>query len=134
MARLVDWWDRFEAVIDHYAAGAYAPGRLDCLTFGLDVVEALTGATIFSDQRGYASRAEAAARGMALGFAGMGDGFASVLTEIPPVRAARGDLAVVPTVDGEACMVFVEAELLGMGPGGLWRVPRGEAVRAFKVG
>lgn len=134
MTRLPDWFERMEAVLDHYQAGAFVRGRMDCVTLGLDVVEAVTGQILFPELRGYASREEAAARGMALGFASMGDGLASVLPEMHPVRAGRADLGIAQSPEGDACVVFVEAELLGFGPAGLWRLPRGNAKRAFKVG
>ncbi|MGU3494207.1 DUF6950 family protein [Xanthobacteraceae bacterium A53D] len=133
MARLPDWFERLEAVLDHYSAQPYVTGRSDCLTFVLDAIEAVSGAALYPEMRGFATREEGDEWGRALGFATLGDGMAAALAEAPLMQCGPGDVAVIITPDGEAAMVFVEAELVGMGPAGLWRVPRRMATRAFKV-
>lgn len=132
--RRADWPERLEAVLDRYAAGGFLRGRRDCLTLCLDVVHALTGERLFPGQRGYRSRAEAVRRGKALGFDTLGDACASVLREVHPVDAHRGDIVIIMDGEEEAGAVCTGADLVSMGAAGMWRLPRSQAIRAFRVG
>ncbi|OYZ75348.1 MAG: hypothetical protein B7Y12_12780 [Rhizobiales bacterium 24-66-13] len=128
-----DWWEQLDAVLTRYQSATFIRGQSDCLTLCLDAVESMTERDLFRDQRGYRSKTAAIKRGRALGFSSMGDGFASEMEEIHPVKAGRGDIAIIRDGKEDAGGVFVGAQIVSMGRAGMWSVPRSRAVRAFKV-
>ncbi|MGQ3671644.1 DUF6950 family protein [Xanthobacter sp. TB0136] len=94
----------------------------------------VSGARPYADLPGYDGAAGAARLLVERGFAGIGDALAAVLPEVPPALAQRGDVGVIDENGEEAGVVVIGADVLGMAPAGLTRVPRARLKRAFRVG
>lgn len=124
------------ATIAAHDARPFAWGRADCFALAMDVACAITGrADPFAAERRRYRTEKGAARALhRLGAATAPDLLARAFPEIPPAMARVGDLASVRGPDGLAvCGVVIGADLLVRGPGGLARVPRERAERAFRV-
>lgn len=106
----------------------------DCWRLVMDTVEAVSGERLYADLPAYSSAMGAARLLKERGFDSVGDALAAVLSEVPPALAQRGDVGVVEDRGGEAGVVVIGADVLGMAPAGLARVPRARLKRAFRVG
>lgn len=136
--RLDDWRARLAAEIDRQRREPFAWGRHDCaIGFGAAIVEAITGVDLARGYRGkYASPKGAAKVLAAAGAATLADFVAQMLPEVPPGLARVGDIGVV-SADGEighAICMFDASYLVVMTEAGHGHRPRGDAIRAFKVG
>lgn len=134
MTRPPDWPERLYDVIAAYQGGVFVWGQRDCWHLVMDTVEAVSGSRPYADLPAYDSAAGAARLLVEWGFAGIGDALAAVLPEVPPSLALRGDVGVIDEDGGEAGVVVIGADVLGMAPAGLTRVPRGRLKRAYRVG
>lgn len=106
----------------------------NCVYFPMDCVKAITGEDPWQDERGCKSETDFARRLAKHGFKNVGDAFGAKLAEIPVLNMGRGDLA---TVDQEVCtpgVVCLGQMLVGKTEAGMIYIPRGLALRAFKVG
>lgn len=136
--RLPDWRARYAAEMDRQRRAGFGWGGQDCL-LGLvaGATLALCGDDLWGRWRGRYTTAAGALRVMRNdGFACLADGVASVLPEIHPIRARIGDVAAIATEDGfgQTLGLFDASGLIVMSPAGHGRVPRAQAVRAFRVG
>ncbi len=134
MSRPPDWPERLYDVIAAYQGGIFVWGQRDCWRLTMDTVEAVSGARIYADLPAYNSATGAARLLVERGFAGIGDALAAVLPEVPPSLAQRGDVGVIDEDGGEAGVVVIGADVLGMAPTGLTRTPRARLKRAYRVG
>ncbi|MGQ3674246.1 DUF6950 family protein [Xanthobacter sp. TB0139] len=134
MTRLRHWPDRLDDVIAAYQGGIFVWGERDCWRLVLATVEAVSGAAIYADLPAYDSATGAARLLVERGFNGIGDALAAALPEVPPSLAQRGDVGVIDEAGGEAGVVVIGADVLGMAPAGLTRLPRARLKRAFRAG
>jgi hypothetical protein len=135
MPRREDWPERLLVTIERHGALPLAWGASDCLLFPADCVLAMTDTDIAAEARGaYASLDEGLSLLTGRGLADMAEAFASLFPEIAPALAGRGDLGVIVRPHGALPVVFVDTVAVGKSDaGGLRRVPRSLATRAFRV-
>lgn len=142
MKRYSDWETRLLAFLLSRRHTPFAWGGHDCSLFACDAVLAMTGVDIAADFRGTYSTALQAAR-VIKKFAGS-DIIAlaekraqeAKLSEIKPLTARRGDIALVRKVDGTALGI------IGLNPRyaycvadpGFQRFPMSNWIRAWRVG
>lgn len=132
--RAPDWRTRLTAWFAAHAREPFVHGRHDCALFAFGAVAAMGGPDLAAPWRGRYTTLRGGIR--LLRRDGHEDHVAlaaSALEEIAPARARPGDLAVVSTPEGPALGVVSGATVHVLGPAGLALVPRGEAVRAFRV-
>ncbi|MEK9751752.1 MAG: hypothetical protein VW338_00875 [Rhodospirillaceae bacterium] len=136
MARVANWPRRLIEAVDRHRALPASWGQSDCFRFAMDCVEAVTGTDPYADVRGsYDGPVTAARRLKERGFADLEAALAAAFPEVPAAKAQRGDLGVTAAANGApACVVFVDAGVIGRGEGELLRFPRSVVTRAFKVG
>ena len=137
MQKLVDWRPRLRAFL---AAQAEAPfvmgsiGGMDCGAFAGGAIEAMTGENPHAKVAGkYKTMAGALRALKRLGHDDHVAYAASLLTEIDPLYAAFGDIAVVDSPDGPALGVVTGPHIEVRAPGGRGVVPLTDAVRAFRI-
>ena len=137
MQKLVDWRPRLRAFL---AAQADAPfvmggiGGMDCGALAGGAIEAMTGENPHARVAGkYKTMAGALRALKRLGHEDHIAYAASLLTEIDPLYAAFGDIAVVNSPDGPALGVVTGPHIEVRAPGGRGVVPLTDAVRAFRI-
>lgn len=132
--RKQDWAKRLVAYVREVAKKPYQPGKHDCALFVAGCVKAMTGA---DHARGLRSKYTTIAGGVKqlkkLGYADHVDFVAQHYTECPPLMAQQGDIAVVPTPEGDALGVVQGRFLWVVGEGGIGLLELKDAVRAFRV-
>ena len=136
MTRLPDWQQRLSDWLASVSRQAFEPGVHDCALFAAGGVLAVTAIDLGETFRGQ-YRSEKAGRALLreAGFDGPEALAAFWLPEWPDVRMARaGDVAVVGTERGPALGLFQGRAIYTPGLTGLMLLPRGEALRAFRVG
>lgn len=134
--RLPDWRPRLAQYLSEVARQSFRPGRHDCALFCAGAVEAMTGLDTAADWRGKYRSLKAG--GKALAAAGFEDHVAlvaSMCPQVPPALAQVGDLAALPSDDGEflALGVIQGPKVYVLQPSGLALVSRLHAQKAFKV-
>lgn len=137
LKRVPDWRARFAAEMDQIRRSPFAWGGHDCLTgLALASVRAMTGQDLRATCGRYKTAAGAYRAIRKAGFDNLGDLVASVFEEIHPSRAHVGDLGLVPTTGeiGAGLVVFDTSGLITLTETGQGRLPRSDAIRAFKVG
>lgn len=136
--RLDDWRARLAAEMDRQRRAPFRWGSHDCaLGFASGIVEAITGADLARGYRGKYRTPAAAAQIIAdSGADSLGDFVAQRLPEIHPAFAQVGDLGVIEADGpiGQALCMFDASGLIVMTDDGHGRRPRGDALRAFRVG
>lgn len=138
LTRLDDWRARLAAEMDRQRRMPFEWGKQDCaIGFAAGIVQALTGEDL---ARGYRSK-YASPRGAAkllaeAGAESLGDFAANLLPEIHPAFANVGDLGVIEADGpiGQALCMVDASGLVVMTEQGHGRRPRGDLIRAFKVG
>ena len=134
MKRLDDWKPRLRAFLAEQGDKQFQLGKQDCGSLAGGAIEAMTGENPHAKVAGKYKTMAGALR--ALKRLGHDDHIAyaaSVLTEIDPLYAAFGDIAVVDSPEGPALGVVVGAYIEVRAPNGRGLVPLTEAVRAFRV-
>ena len=138
MKRLDDWRARLAVEMDRQRREPFKWGRHDCVIgFGAAIVQALTGEDLARGYRGKYRTPEKAAEIIAeSGAETLGDFIAGFLPEIHPAFAQVGDIGVVEAdgVIGQAVCMFDASGLVVLTEDGHGRRPRGDAIRAFRVG
>ena len=134
MQKLVDWRPRLRAFLAAQAEAPFAYGSADCGAFAGGAIEAMTGENPHAKVAGrYKTMAGALRALRRLGHKDHVAYTASLLTEIDPLYAAFGDIAVVNSPDGPALGVVTGPHIEVRAPGGRGVVPLTDAVRAFRV-
>ena len=139
MKRRDDWHARLSDVTDRQRQDPFVWGKHDCaIGFAAAIVEAITGEDLARGYRGkYASPRGALKLLKEAGAETLGDFVAMKLPEHENTAKARiGDIGVIKA-DGPVgqglCMVDATG-LVGLTETGYGHRPRGDMVRAFKVG
>lgn len=134
MRRQDDWKPRLRAYLAVQADTPFAYGDADCGAFAGGAVAAMTGTNPHAAVAGKYKTMKGALRALKRrGFADHIAYAASVLTEIDPLFAAFGDIAVVASPEGPALGVVVGAHIEVRAPAGRAVVPLTDAVCAFRV-
>lgn len=135
MKRLPDWESRLVAYLSAAAPKAFAFGENDCALFTAGAVEAMTGVDLATKWRGkYRSLKTGFTRLAKAGFSDHVALAASLLPEVPPAFAWKGDIAVVPGDFGAGALGVVQGEgVYVLTATGLGIVPRLNIVRAFRL-
>ena len=134
MQKLVDWRPRLRGFLAAQADAPFAYGSADCGAFAGGAIEAMTGENPHAKVAGkYKTMAGALRALKRLGHDDHVAYTASLLTEIEPLYATFGDIAVVDSPEGPALGVVVGAHIEVRAPGGRGVVPMTDAVRAFRV-
>lgn len=138
LTRLDDWRARLAAEMDRQRREPCRWGVHDCvLGLATGIVEAITGTDLARGYRGKYRTPKGAAKLLAdHGAETLGDFVAQFLPEVHPAFAQVGDLGVIPADGpiGEALCMFDASGLVVMTEDGHGRRPRGDAIRAFRVG
>jgi hypothetical protein len=110
-------------------------GEHDCVTFAADCVQAMTGEDALGDLRGsYDSPISAARVIRQMGCATLGDAVATVLPEILPADARRGDVVLCWSGEHDFLAVVERHMAIGPGPNGTVQIPLVQIKRAFRIG
>ena len=134
MQKLDDWRPRLRAFLAAQADAPFVMGDMDCGALAGGAIEAMTGENPHAKVAGkYKTMAGALRALKRLGHDDHVAYAASLLTEIEPLYATFGDIAVVDSPDGPALGVVVGAHIEVRAPGGRGVVPLTDAVRAFRV-
>ena len=134
MQRRNDWKPRLRAFLAEQADAAFAYSDCDCGSFAGGAIEAMTGENPHAKVAGKYKTMKGALRALKrLGHDDHVAYTASLLTEIEPLYATFGDIAVVDSPEGPALGVVVGAHIEVRAPGGRGVVPLTDAVRAFRV-
>jgi len=134
MGRLADWPARLQDHIEEWRHKKFEWGKADCALFCLYAEKAMCGSSRFDDFIGKYRSAAGSVK--ALLKIGAGDLAASVgarLDEISPIKAQRGDVALIDTPDGDALSLVVGDKVAAMGKDGLVFLPLSAAKQAWKV-
>lgn len=101
--RLTNWRNRLEMYLAEMRRAKIAPGRVDCALFAAGGVKAVTGVDPAAEWRGHYRSFEAGLRLVRkAGFIDHIDAARYKFRSAPVAKATLGDLAVVPTPDGDA--------------------------------
>lgn len=129
-----DWRPRLRSYLAAQADEPFAWGSRDCGAFAGGAVEAMTGTNPHAAVAGKYKTMTGAMKALKrAGFADHVEYTASVLTEIDPLYATFGDIAVVNGTDGLALGVVTGAQIEVRAPSGRAVVPLTDAVRAFRA-
>jgi len=134
MGRLADWPTRLNDHIEEWRHKKFEWGKADCALFCLYAEKAMCGSSRFDDFIGKYRSAAGSVK--ALLKIGAGDLAASVgarLDEIDPIKAQRGDVALIDTPDGDALSLVIGDKVAAMGKDGLVFLPLSAAKQAWKV-
>ena len=134
MGRLANWPDLLANHIEEWRHKKFEWGRADCALFCLYAEKAICGSSRFDDFIGQYRSAAGSVK--ALLKIGAGDLAASVgarLDEIEPVKAQRGDVALIDTPDGDALSLIVGDKVAAMGKDGLVFLPLSAAKKVWRV-
>jgi len=136
MERLTDWPVRLRAWLISIHGVPIRPGHHDCCLFGAGAIEAQTGIDLAAGWRGRYSTFAGGRR--VLRQAGYADHVALIaahLREAPVIEAAEGDIAIVPTGDGDAVGVAQGAAVYVLSQTGrIGLVPMTAVHRLFQLG
>jgi hypothetical protein len=134
MKRHHDWEVRLVDYVVPLMGAGFAWGRLDCALFAAGAVQAMTGEDLAKGWRGYRTLAGGMRKLSEAGFEDHVALAASLLEEVPPSLAFRGDVAVVQGDPGLALGIVQGEAVYVMRPsGGIGLVPILSALRAFRV-
>ena len=136
LTRLFDWQPRLHAWLRAVRQTPVRPGHHDCCLFGAGAIEAQTGIDIAAPWRGRYTTFAGGRR--ILRKAGYADHVALIAATLPEANvltALDGDIAIVPTEDGDAVAVVQGAAVFVLTPSGsLGLSPMAPVQRLFKVG
>ncbi|KPP88746.1 MAG: hypothetical protein HLUCCO07_11985 [Rhodobacteraceae bacterium HLUCCO07] len=135
MKRLADWRPRLRRFLDWSAVRPIEPGWHDCCLFGAGALEAQTGRDLAAPWRGqYSSFAEGYRLLRRAGYTGPVEFISHHLREEHLSAARCGDIAVVPTDDGDAVGVVQGETVYALSQWGLALLPMDARFRFFRVG
>lgn len=135
LTRLPNWQPRLRAFLRDATTRALEPGKHDCCLFGAGAIEALTGVDLALGWRGhYTTFAGGQRMLLRAGYADHIDLIARHLEEGHLSEALPGDIAIVPTEDGDAVGVVQGTAVYVLMPtGSLGFAPMLPVLRLFKV-
>ena len=134
--RYPDWPARLTKFLLSRHAEPFRYGTHDCCLFVADAVHAMTGEDLAENFRGrYRSRVEALALVGTPEAVLAGEAIRRGLLEIPPVRAGRGDVAILGGKRHSTLglLSLNGHEILAAGRRGFLRLPRSRAARAWRI-
>lgn len=135
LVRLPDWRARLRAWLIAVDRRPLLPGRHDCCLFAAGAIEAQTGVDLAAPWRGrYTTYAGGRRILRRAGYAGHAALFAAHLTEAHVSAALPGDIALLPTAEGEAGGVVQGAAVFALSPLGVIALPLPPDARLFKIG
>ena len=129
--RPADWPERLEAFLRARDV-PFAWGPQDCVTLAADWVVTCVGFDPAARWRGWTNARQALRAIAAAG--GLRAGWATALPAIPVGSAQRGDVGLVRMGRREASVIVERDGVVGAGPLGLVRLPRGALIAAYRVG
>lgn len=136
--RREDWPERLAAIIAQARDVPFVWGRHDCVHWAISVAEELTGQPFGPRLPDYDDAASALRALRSMGHDGLFEAVEAALgAPIPPARAQRGDLGMVPTHYDNwplALGVCLGLHVAVVGEQGLEYLPVGKAVAAWRVG
>lgn len=137
-ARLADWPDRFERLLQGMERAEFDWGWADCFTWACKCANELTDPSPprYGDPFLGQYRTRLGALRILQRYSMRDIGDIAFGHRIPPLCAQRGDIALVPAGDGQHAFAVVDHERC-LGPattGGLAVVPLSEALVAWRIG
>lgn len=135
LIRLRDWQPRLRAWL-RSISGPIRPGRHDCCLFGAGAIEAQTGVDLAAEWRGrYTTFAGGRRILRRAGYADHIDLIARHLDEDHVSAARPGDIAILPTEDGDAVGVVQGTAVYVLDPSGrVAFAPMAPVSRLFRLG
>ena len=131
--RYQDWPERLHQIVADSHVKPFAWGQHDCCLFAANVVMELIGVDPAAELRGTYSTALEAAR-ILKDRGGVREIASTVLHEIPPMTAQRGDVVMVHTdAHGDALAVCLGAHCAAPGVESLQYLPMSRSVAAWRV-
>lgn len=136
MERLPDWSIRLRAWLSSIHGRPIRPGHHDCCLFGAGAIFAQTGVDLAEGWRGRYSTFAGGRRVLRrAGYADHVDLIARHLQEAHVSTALEGDIAILPTEDGDAVGLVQGAAVYVLTPSGrLGLAPMAPVQRLFKLG
>lgn len=132
--RLPDWKSRLIAYLAEAAHKPFQPGVHDCALFSAGAVLAMTGVDFAADWRGRYTTLNGGLRVLRkAGFADHIELAAMSFDAVHPAFAQVGDLAVIPSPEGDILGVLRGETIYVLTPTCLGHEPRERATRAFAV-
>lgn len=132
--RFDDWEPRLVEYVVGQMQAPFLYGRLDCALFAAGAVLAMTGSDLADGYRGYRSLKGGQKRLVKQGFADHVELAASLLEEVPPALAHRGDVVVIEGEAGPALGILQGEVVYCLSlANGVVLVPRLNVLRAFRV-
>lgn len=136
LIRRYDWRVRLGRWLRSINDRAVRPGQHDCCLFGAGAIRAQTGVDLAAPFRGRYTTFAGGRR--ILRRAGYADHIALIADWLPEAHVSEaldGDIAIVPTEEGDAVAVVQGAVVYVLTPsGGLGMAPMAPVTRLFKVG
>jgi hypothetical protein len=132
--RLPEWRENLHAYLVASHTHKLVPGKYDCALDAATAVKAMTGKDFARGFRGYRTFAEGIRKLRAKGFRDHVALASSIFVPIPWSQAKVGDLAIIPTPEGDALGVVIGDKISVFGPGGRGTVPLHTAISALRVG
>lgn len=136
MKRLKDWEQRLVAYLQTKSQAEFKPGENDCALFVGGAVEAMTGENHFDDWfRAYDSLSEGLKALKAAGYKDHVAYVASILPDVHPAFAHKGDVAVLKGEGRSAkALGIVQGEgVYALTTAGMVIVNRSQIIKAFRV-
>lgn len=133
MTRVLGWEEALVAAIEKHGKQPIVFGVSDCALLPADCILAITGADPFAAFRDYTTEAGGAKLMLKAGFPDLPSLFASVLTEVPPALAQRGDVGFVLRNGAYSGGVVTSFGFASKGQNGVVYEPITAVARAFKV-
>lgn len=140
-ARLPDWPERLDAVVEAARHCPFAWGRHDCVTFAAACIWAVCGTNPIAplDPWDDPHGALAAIRGLAGGRESLQAAISRIMAdhgwpEIDPRQAGRGDLCVAAGGKGVFAAICLGPVLAAPAGERLWVVSRARAIAAWRIG
>lgn len=134
--RFRDWRHRLNDALAKHRKAPFRWGKHDCAILAADCIKAVVGDDL---ARGYRGKYRSSEAGLALmreaGFEDQVAMLASRYPEIAPAMARAGDVGVIEGPFGAALGVFDGPHIIVFAlSGGLGRLPRTDAIKAFRIG
>ncbi|WP_416368579.1 DUF6950 family protein [Tritonibacter mobilis] len=135
ITRRRDWRSQLCAYLDAVSRSEFRPGSHDCALFAAGAVKAMTDVDLAV---GYVGKYRTISDGMALlrdeGIVDLSALVARHFSEIPPLKAGVGDLALVRGDAGADALGVVQGpSIFVLQQKGLGRVPLDEGIKGFRV-
>tara|TARA_R110000868_G_scaffold936_1_gene7121 strand:- start:12585 stop:13010 length:426 start_codon:yes stop_codon:yes gene_type:complete len=133
--RVTDWPERLVEAIELQRRAPFCWGAADCATLFGAVIEAMTGEDPLARYRPWSSETTAARALLSSGSRTVTEFVRTILVEIPPSMAGRGDFGYLGGARNplQFPAVITGAEAMSRDPAGWIVVPRGMIVEAYSL-